>query len=194
MDEVEVDAELTARRKAQPGFVEASFPTIAGTHSLIFHNVSTSLFFGVKLPKFVCAVFKNWEKDQRPPFLSQQPQKFISKSKGSVERHEHWHLSLSYLVESTSTSFTFAHHFSAVGAARSCEEANVYQCQTQHRLHALTSRAAHALLVPSPPKFIHPRLTPPCLVHRSGACLYQVDTLFDTFRLLVQWSWLAPRP
>ncbi|KAA6418050.1 MAG: putative Xaa-Pro aminopeptidase P-like [Trebouxia sp. A1-2] len=30
MDEVEVDAELTARRKAQPGFVEASFPTIAG--------------------------------------------------------------------------------------------------------------------------------------------------------------------
>ncbi len=31
MDEVEVDAELTARRKAQPGFVEASFPTIAGT-------------------------------------------------------------------------------------------------------------------------------------------------------------------
>ena len=30
MDEVEVDAELTARRKAQPGFIEASFPTIAG--------------------------------------------------------------------------------------------------------------------------------------------------------------------
>ena len=30
MDEVEVDAELTARRKAQPGFVEPSFPTIAG--------------------------------------------------------------------------------------------------------------------------------------------------------------------
>ncbi len=30
MDEVEVDAEVTARRKAQPGFVDASFPTIAG--------------------------------------------------------------------------------------------------------------------------------------------------------------------
>ncbi len=81
MDEVEVDAELTARRKAQPGFVEASFPTIAGTHSLIFHNVSTSLFFGVKIPKFVCAVFKNWEKDQRPPFLSQQPQKSFPKAR-----------------------------------------------------------------------------------------------------------------
>lgn len=33
MDEVEVDAELTARRKAQPGFIEASFPTIAGLWS-----------------------------------------------------------------------------------------------------------------------------------------------------------------
>ncbi|KAL0020575.1 hypothetical protein WJX77_005157 [Trebouxia sp. C0004] len=30
LDEVEVDAELTARRNAQPGFIEASFPTIAG--------------------------------------------------------------------------------------------------------------------------------------------------------------------
>lgn len=30
LTEVEVDEELTNRRKAQPGFVEASFPTIAG--------------------------------------------------------------------------------------------------------------------------------------------------------------------
>ena len=30
MTEVEVDEELQARRKAQPGYIEASFPTIAG--------------------------------------------------------------------------------------------------------------------------------------------------------------------
>lgn len=30
MDEVEVDAELQARRHAQPGYIEPSFPTIAG--------------------------------------------------------------------------------------------------------------------------------------------------------------------
>ena len=33
MDEVEVDAELQARRHAQPGYIEPSFPTIAGYHS-----------------------------------------------------------------------------------------------------------------------------------------------------------------
>jgi len=40
MDEVEVDAELTARRKAQPGFVEASFPTIAGTQPHLSQHVN----------------------------------------------------------------------------------------------------------------------------------------------------------
>ena len=30
MDEVEVDAELQKRRHAQPGYIEPSFPTIAG--------------------------------------------------------------------------------------------------------------------------------------------------------------------
>ncbi len=42
MDEVEVDAELTARRKAQPGFVEASFPTIAGTQPHLSQCVDIS--------------------------------------------------------------------------------------------------------------------------------------------------------
>ena len=36
MDEVEVDSELTARRRAQQGFIEASFPTIAGQHSSFY--------------------------------------------------------------------------------------------------------------------------------------------------------------
>ena len=35
MDEVEVDAELQARRHAQPGYIEPSFPTIAGLRHLV---------------------------------------------------------------------------------------------------------------------------------------------------------------
>lgn len=31
--QVEIDEALTARRKAQPGFVDLSFPTIAGANS-----------------------------------------------------------------------------------------------------------------------------------------------------------------
>jgi len=31
-------------------------------------------------------------------------------------------------------------------------------------------------------------------LHRDGEYLEQLDILFDIFRLLVQWSWLAPRP
>lgn len=39
MDEVEVDAELQARRHAQPGYIEPSFPTIAGGHASLFMRI-----------------------------------------------------------------------------------------------------------------------------------------------------------
>ena len=50
MDEVEVDEELTARRRAQPGFIEASFPTIAGQHSSLGFLFNT---FNIRYVSFV---------------------------------------------------------------------------------------------------------------------------------------------
>lgn len=38
LTEVEVDEELTARRAAQPGFVEPSFPTIAGACCMVLQG------------------------------------------------------------------------------------------------------------------------------------------------------------